>query len=68
MTKVFAIFFGVRLIKGSTFFSLVKYCSKEPIVMEVAGDTAIKVGDIVKVKLDLEKTHLFNSQNLSVLE
>ena len=41
---------------------------KEPIVMEVAGDTAIKVGDTVKVKLDLEKTHLFNSQNLSVLE
>jgi hypothetical protein len=26
------------------------------------------VGDIVKVKLDLEKTHLFNSQNLSILE
>ena len=41
---------------------------KEPIVMEVAGDTTIKAGDIVKVKLDLEKIHLFNSQNLSILE
>ena len=41
---------------------------KEPIVMEVAGNTSIKVGDLVKIKLDLEKTHLFNSENLSVLE
>ena len=58
--------FVTEKLGSSTFIYLEG--EKEPIVMEVAGDTAIKVGDIVKVKLDLEKTHLFNSQNLSVLE
>ena len=58
--------FVTEKLGSSTFIYLEG--EKEPIVMEVAGDTAIKVGDIVKVKLDLEKTHLFNSQNLSILE
>jgi ABC-type sugar transport system ATPase subunit len=58
--------FVTEKLGSSTFIYLEG--EKEPIVMEVAGDTAIKVGDTVKVKLDLEKTHLFNSQNLSVLE
>jgi ABC-type sugar transport system ATPase subunit len=58
--------FVTEKLGSSTFIYLEG--EKEHIVMEVAGDTAIKVGDIVKVKLDLEKTHLFNSQNLSVLE
>ena len=50
--------FVTEKLGSSTFIYLEG--EKEPIVMEVAGDTAIKVGDIVKVKLDLEKTHLFN--------
>ena len=58
--------FVTEKLGSSTFIYLEG--EKEPIVMEAAGDTAIKVGDIVKVKLDLEKTHLFNSQNLSILE
>ena len=58
--------FVTEKLGSSTFIYLEG--EKEPIVMEVAGDTAIKVGDIVKIKLDLEKTHLFNSQNLSILE
>ena len=58
--------FVTEKLGSSTFIYLEG--EKEPIVMEVAGDTAIKVGDMVKVKLDLEKTHLFNSQNLSILE
>ena len=58
--------FVTEKLGSSTFIYLEG--EKEPIVMEVAGDTAIKVGDIIKVKLDLEKTHLFNSQNLSILE
>ena len=58
--------FVTEKLGSSTFIYLEG--EKEPIVMEVAGDTMIKVGDTVKVKLDLEKTHLFNSQNLSVLE
>ena len=58
--------FVTEKLGSSTFIYLEG--EKEPIVMEVAGDTSIKVGDIVKVKLDLEKTHLFNSQNLSILE
>jgi ABC-type sugar transport system ATPase subunit len=58
--------FVTEKLGSSTFIYLEG--EKEPIVMEVAGDTAIKVGDTVKVKLDLEKTHLFNSQNLSILE
>ena len=58
--------FVTEKLGSSTFIYLEG--EKEPIVMEVAGDTAIKVGDIVKVKLDLEKTHLFNSQNLSILD
>ena len=58
--------FVTEKLGSSTFIYLEG--EKEPIVMEVAGDTAIKVGDIVKVKLDLEKTHLFNSQKLSILE
>ena len=58
--------FVTEKLGSSTFIYLEG--EKEPIVMEVAGDTAIKVGDMVKIKLDLEKTHLFNSQNLSILE
>jgi len=58
--------FVTEKLGSSTFIYLEG--EKEPIVMEVAGDTSIKVGDMVKVKLDLEKTHLFNSQNLSILE
>ena len=58
--------FVTEKLGSSTFIYLEG--EKEPIVMEVAGDTTIKVGDTVKVKLDLEKTHLFNSQNLSILE
>ena len=58
--------FVTEKLGSSTFIYLEG--EKEPIVMEVAGDTTIKVGDIVKVKLDLEKTHLFNSQNHSILE
>ena len=58
--------FVTEKLGSSTFIYLEG--EKEPIVMEVAGDTSIKVGDTVKVKLDLEKTHLFNSQNLSILE
>ena len=58
--------FVTEKLGSSTFIYLEG--EKEPIVMEVAGDTAIKVGDIIKVQLDLETTHLFNSQNLSILE
>ena len=58
--------FVTEKLGSSTFIYLEG--DKEPIVMEVTGDTTIKVGDSVKIKLDLEKTHLFNSQNLSILE
>ena len=58
--------FVTEKLGSSTFIYLEG--DKEPIVMEVTGDTTIKVGDLVKIKLDLEKTHLFNSQNLSILE
>ena len=44
--------FVTEKLGSSTFIYLEG--EKEPIVMEVAGDTAIKVGDIVKIKLDLE--------------
>ena len=58
--------FVTEKLGSSTFIYLEG--DNEPIVMEVTGDTTIKVGDLVKIKLDLEKTHLFNSQNLSILE
>ena len=58
--------FVTEKLGSSTFIYLEG--DKEPIVMEVTGDTTIKLGDLVKIKLDLEKTHLFNSQNLSILE
>ena len=58
--------FVTEKLGSSTFIYLEG--DKEPIVMEVTGDTTIKVGDLVKIKLDLEKTHLFNSQNLSILD
>ena len=35
----------------------------DPIVIEASGDSAIKVGDGVKIKFDLNKTNLFNSKN-----
>ena len=35
----------------------------DPIVIETSGDSAIKVGDGVKIKFDLNKTNLFNSKN-----
>jgi len=58
--------FVTEKLGSSTFIYLEG--DKEPIVMEVTGNTTIKVGDLVKIKLDLEKTHLFNSKNLSILE
>ena len=58
--------FVTEKLGSSTFIYLEG--DKEPIVMEVTGNTTIKVGDLVKIKLDLEKTHLFNSQNLSILD
>ena len=57
--------FVVEKLGSSTFVYLEN--EGEPIVVECAGDSSIKSGDIIKVKFDLSKSHLFNKENTNIL-
>ena len=57
--------FVVEKLGSSTFIYLEN--EGEPIVVECAGDSSIKSGEIIKVKFDLSKSHLFNKENTNIL-
>ena len=58
--------FVVEKLGSSTFVYLEN--EGETIVVECAGDCSIKSGDLIKVKFDLSKSHLFNQENINILE
>ena len=55
--------FVVEKLGSGTFLYLEK--EGEPLVVETEGDSKIKVGDTVKVGVDADKCHLFDSSNSS---
>ena len=51
---------------GSNTFIYLEH-DNEPVVVEAPGDSPVKVGDTIKVKFDLDRSNLFNSQNTNII-
>ena len=58
--------FVVEKLGSNTFIYLEH--DNEPVVVEAPGDSPVKVGDTIKVKFDLDRSNLFNSQNTNIIE
>ena len=57
--------FVVEKLGSNTFIYLEH--DNEPVVVEAPGDSPVKVGDTIKVKFDLDRSNLFNSQNTNII-